>query len=770
MFLGLSVANYAAQEDTIEPVIEQEQEVALYAQPNLQKWVGAPVREPLRSHAAVMLLRDLHDAGDSERNAELAESSISESGRILSLSANFVKTREIKILLTFMEAETNKPLFLEQCSTNQLVTLLHTAAFFNLDHAHECYQLLATKVAAKLVDVSLESFEDVIALLDTEIVTAALKQQQLVLIPNWFVRSRSLENYFGSKKMAILKEKKCLNFEISIADLLANDATKQLCVFRVQDGYYALDLSDRHISSLVGIGDIPNVEHIGKLLLNNNRITTEITRDTFAEFAYLQELHLSNNKISVVHSDCFSQLNYLIVFYLHNNIPYQNNALKGIKIRIGGIEAPVFTFTSTIVEHLDTLKNMVDDAKASFESNEINPINNPSVSVKGVANLLEYITGYGDCEGFLNDFAADDELLELLCAADFFGLKSEDKDKNEYESYKILQNRVAGKLLTFTLAQFKVAALHLSPTTLRAALKKMQLALVGKENSKDRSLEKFLGAAKTAFLKENDLWKFEISVADVMPILLRDWVGGQTTLDLSDRCLTSLAGLSTLVDIADVEYLNLNGNAFTKLSRDDFVACVKLHILHLEKNKIREIEPGSFAQLGSLLHLYLDNNQIKTLHSDTFRGLQRLEYLHIAHNEIAYVEPEAFKGLVKLRSLLLSHNSIAQIPVQNWASLKKMYCCDLSFNNLEELVMDDFFGLDSLGCLNVENNTLKTVVSSDWKKPLGLNYLQLDGNKSKDSHFLAVKKYYKQRGKQEDERREAASSARSSSYNFHVTL
>ncbi len=633
---------FCCAKEVSQAPLEQENEI--YADPDLQTWVGVPTREPLLSTASVFLL---HTMNRPEGGLE--------SKRIASLAVNFIPTKELQHFLNFMMAETNQSLFLENCSISQLVELLRAADFFNLDHAHENYQLLETQVLAKLFEMSFKDFKYVVSSLDQLIIKAALKEQQLALISYWRVSSRSIEDFFGEEKIALLHKKKLLDFEITIADLLATSSTAQLLLPFYKDGELIVDLSHRNITSLVGIDTIPGAEHVEILLLNHNKISSEITCDMFVNFKKLKKLFLNANAIRVIQFDIFSKIPTLQCVKVRNNPLYQNSSLPGIKIRVGGIAAPFFTVVPETVQLLNTLKNMIEDVGKLSDSNEIIALEGTSVSVDAVSNLLKYVTRYFNHMLFLKSLS-DKDLVELLCVADYFNVDS------EHSSYAPLNQLVADKLYYLPLQQFSMAVQALDISLLKKTLKKMQLALVFKFENKDRSLERFLGAEKTEFLKINGLWKFEITMVDLVATT-KDTQGyfrnrNKTILDVSNRCLTSLQGLDQFFETLKIRTLFLSGNNLKTLSPKSFQQFMYLETLQLGYNKITKIETNSFAGLDHLISLDLSHNRIVSMPPGLFRGLSKLKYLFLNYNYLTEISAEHLRGLKEARSLDLSFNRI----------------------------------------------------------------------------------------------------------------
>jgi len=130
---------------------------------------------------------------------------------------------------------------------------------------------------------------------------------------------------------------------------------------------------------------------------------------------------------------------------------------------------------------------------------------------------------------------------------------------------------------------------------------------------------------------------------------------GLTTLDLSHKGITSLEGLTTLIN-----------------ERTDFD---KIESLDLSHNKIDDISVGGLVALNSLPHLQrlkLDHNRLKEIYPNIFSKLSLLRSLYLNNNLLEKISPQAFNGLVKLKRLYLYNNKLETIPLNlfNWIKLR----------------------------------------------------------------------------------------------------
>ena len=144
-----------------------------------------------------------------------------------------------------------------------------------------------------------------------------------------------------------------------------------------------------------------------------------------------------------------------------------------------------------------------------------------------------------------------------------------------------------------------------------------------------------------------------------------------TTLNLSDRQLTSIAPLASLTWI---------------------------QTLYLDQNQVADLRP--LANLTNLEFLDLYQNQVQDL--SPLQSLQRLDVLYAAHNQIQTVDPIA---QLPLTELYLPHNQIADAsPLQSLTQLTQL---DVSHNQLTTVA--PLASLIRLVALDIGNNPIDDI-------------------------------------------------------------
>ena len=131
------------------------------------------------------------------------------------------------------------------------------------------------------------------------------------------------------------------------------DYTQQHGVPQVQDDPFGalLDLSNKNLTDLTGLQDIPGIDQVTILHLSNNKLQT-LPENIFGELQNLEELYLDNNQLKTLPDTIFNNLRNLVrldlsdnelktlpenIFHgLHNlgTLDLRNNQLKNLPVTI----------------------------------------------------------------------------------------------------------------------------------------------------------------------------------------------------------------------------------------------------------------------------------------------------------------------------------------------------------------------------------------------------------------------------------------------------
>lgn len=133
-----------------------------------------------------------------------------------------------------------------------------------------------------------------------------------------------------------------------------------------------------------------------------------------------------------------------------------------------------------------------------------------------------------------------------------------------------------------------------------------------------------------------------------------------TELDLSYNELT-LVNLSYFKDLVVV---NLSNNRFTSINSSLFANLDYLQVLDMSNTSILEIAPGTFQNVRILKLLNMSRNLLTNLRYGSFRGLHKTEDLDLSYNNIADIDVDVFHECTELRILTIDYNNLAALDVE----------------------------------------------------------------------------------------------------------
>ncbi|OQV13915.1 Protein slit [Hypsibius exemplaris] len=183
-----------------------------------------------------------------------------------------------------------------------------------------------------------------------------------------------------------------------------------------------------------------------------------------------------------------------------------------------------------------------------------------------------------------------------------------------------------------------------------------------------------------------------------------------TTVDCSKR---RLRNIPTPLP-AQVEKLDLQGNALTLVQTDAFRGLKNLKILQLQDNQIDTIERGSFQDLLLLERLRLNRNNLRSLPDLLLGSLGQLNRLDLSDNQLQFIGRKWFVGSLRLRNLQLDHNQIRCIDSEAVRNLKDLQILTMNYNNLTTLAKDMFADMRNLRILRISENRLTCDCNLQW--------------------------------------------------------
>jgi Leucine-rich repeat (LRR) protein len=109
--------------------------------------------------------------------------------------------------------------------------------------------------------------------------------------------------------------------------------------------------------------------------------------------------------------------------------------------------------------------------------------------------------------------------------------------------------------------------------------------------------------------------------------------------------------------------LRIDGHNLTSLPGGSISGLLlgSLEKFSLTNGNLSDLSPETLANCKKLKRLDLHGNQFTALKRNQFKGLRDVELLDLSHNQIAKIDPTHLGDLTKMSWCNLSHNAISDI-------------------------------------------------------------------------------------------------------------
>ncbi|CAL1270134.1 unnamed protein product [Larinioides sclopetarius] len=212
---------------------------------------------------------------------------------------------------------------------------------------------------------------------------------------------------------------------------------------------------------------------------------------------------------------------------------------------------------------------------------------------------------------------------------------------------------------------------------------------------------------------------------------------------IKSRTFDSIPHLSTVV---------LFGNRISSIESFAFVNCSYLHTVVLSENGLTTIEASSFTNLTRLSNIYLQDNNLVSFSFDIITGDTSQLYLNLSNNALKDLDSSNNTQInsLKIRTLDLTNNRISVIPDSFFLSCSKyllhmflsknklsylpsivlpvLQVLHLSCNNLESLHESSFECCRSVQILMLDHNNISNVTDDSFSRMENLRILDLSYN------------------------------------------
>uniref|UniRef100_A0A3B5AC49 Leucine rich repeats and immunoglobulin like domains 3 n=1 Tax=Stegastes partitus TaxID=144197 RepID=A0A3B5AC49_9TELE len=172
-----------------------------------------------------------------------------------------------------------------------------------------------------------------------------------------------------------------------------------------------------------------------------------------------------------------------------------------------------------------------------------------------------------------------------------------------------------------------------------------------------------------------------------------------------------------LYGLLTLQQLHLGHNAISRIRPDAWEFCQKLSELNLSSNHLARLEESSFVGLSLLDELHIGNNRVSFIADGAFRGLSNLEMLDLQNNEISWTIEDMngpFSALDKLKRLFLQGNQIRSVTKKSFSGLDALQHLDLSNNAIMSIQANAFSQMKSLQELRLNTSSLLCDCQLKW--------------------------------------------------------
>ncbi|CAB3223097.1 unnamed protein product [Arctia plantaginis] len=517
-----------------------------------------------------------------------------------------------------------------------------------------------------------------------------------------------------------------------------------------------LYLQDNQISD-IGRGTFSSVTRIGTVDLARNKIP-KVDFQMFQQVKYAEILNLAENQITIIEKQAFTDLYQAVVNISHNALTT--------------IEAEAF-------------QNCNNMTLLDFSHNNLSQIPRKAFDENSYAYHLQM--SYNNFQNFsqipilnmagIQILNASHNLIESIPKQAFPKLYELNTVDLSYNNISEIFNGVFQNLFSLrfvnlshnSLEQIRPSTFGTVPTILELDLSHNKLRDISRG-----SLAK-LASCRSIDVSHNQLEKLfqipislgEINLADnkLTEIKANTWpsMNALLRINMSSNMLTDTLHSASFSSLLTLQSLDLSYNGLTRPPWEALNSLSSLQYLYLQNNNLTSLSKSAFGNLPTTFMIDLSYNQITTVAQRSFNGLQQLLDLSLRGNGLESIPNEAFKGLVALRKLDLSHNFLEKIDnktnglLDDCLSLemvnlshnkfgfltKKMFPSnpwipyrlqeiDLSYNDIPVVTYDLTVGAKKVKKLNLSGNIINEVRNNVLGNLTSLEILDLSNNNLKD--------------------------------------
>ncbi|XP_071039126.1 chaoptin-like isoform X1 [Parasteatoda tepidariorum] len=467
-----------------------------------------------------------------------------------------------------------------------------------------------------------------------------------------------------------------------------------------------LELSNNNIPEIPK-GILVNSRHtIISIHLINNKISI-IKSETFANLEHTSRISLIGNAISTVETNSFKNCSSLHTIVLSGNNIYSINVsafanitrLSNLYIQDNYLESFSFDIIEGASAYLtiNASNNFIQTLRPQNRTLQILKTRTLDLTYNKISNVSR--TFFEPVSNFLTLlFLSHNQISHLQLGP-----------LPELQILHLSHNHLLLIEFAFHKSCPKLQILHLDHNRI-SLLKKETFINMKSLRVLDMSHNKLLSLSENVFsgislerlnLSRNYIKSFESSGINSAKNSL-------TSIDLSFNIITIMP--NNVITLPNrIQALNLSSNRITHVSERSLHGLVHLLELDLSHNELKErVEDMSFTFVANLRLLNLRNCSLMNL---PFLPLPYLTALSLRDNFFYNISQPTVKDLRQLRCLDVSGNFLQEIPTHLWISMGCLDDLDISNNPISFLHFDSFKGLEKLRCLDVRRLSLSRLDS-----------------------------------------------------------
>ncbi|XP_064121443.1 toll-like receptor Tollo [Macrobrachium nipponense] len=450
-----------------------------------------------------------------------------------------------------------------------------------------------------------------------------------------------------------------------------------------------LDLGENQIASLDNM-PVKGLEFLYGLRLASNKISGNVSKNTFSNIPSLKILNLAKNGITGIESNAFeNNLNLQAVRIDANMLSSMNNLFENLpkllwlNVSDNQIETFDYHFVSVSLQWLDLHKNKISQLGNFMERHDLN-----LQTIDASHNKLEYISSIQIPDSvqllFLND-----NKISVVEPFTFFkkvNLTRVDLYANQLSKMDMSALRLTKLPPEKSLPEFYLGGNPFVCDCNMEWLQRINGLEHERQNPKIMDLQSIycqMPFARTGAFKalvevnpSQFLCQYETHCFALCHCCEFDACDCEMTCPDGCGCYHDQSWRSNIVDCSmqdvqqvpdripmDATQVYLDGNDLKNLSSHSFIGRKHLQILYLNGSNVKSVDNETFSGLTRLIALHLQDNLLEALRGNEFQGLEIVRELYLHNNKLRYVHQHTFATLSHLEVLTLHHNHLINFPV-----------------------------------------------------------------------------------------------------------